>query len=445
MELAALHLKLNDRLPMGVCVVDAGYNVLYWNDFFADRIALRSEQVLGQSLLSLFPAEARYLKKKIHSVFVLNNASFSYWEHKPHVFPFSSSRPITGEETLMYQNIEFLPLDSEGGTVRSVCLLVQDVTELASYFQAEQQLSARLEQEHAALKAVNEKLSMAQNQLLQSEKMAAIGQLAAGVAHEINNPIGFISSNLQTMQDYAGRLLKLVAFYEKVTAKTGSETTQAMQRDMQQRMQFDFVRHDLTELLAESIDGIDRVAAIVKNLKSFSHVDNAEWQYASLVDGLENTLKIAANQLKYKVEIHRDYSDELPDVYCQPMQINQIFLNLLVNASQAMDAGGHLYLKVWQQDDHVFVEVRDSGSGIEPAHMNRLFEPFFTTKPVGSGTGLGLSLSYSIAKKHQGDILVHSVVGEGSSFTLVLPVHGSDSPSEETTANEFAAEGNESS
>jgi signal transduction histidine kinase len=435
MDYATLHLQLNNRLPLGVCVLDAEYQIQYWNDFFADRTGFSAEQAQGRNLLDLFPAQASYLRKKINSVFVLNNASFSYWEHKPHVFPFSTSRPITGEETQMFQNIEFLPLDVEDGVVQSVCLLLQDVTELASYFQAEQALSARLEQEHAALKALNDKLSMAQNQLLQSEKMAAIGQLAAGVAHEINNPIGFISSNLQTMQDYGGRLLKLVAFYEKIVGKMGTDTSRALQQDMQQRLQFDFVRQDLPELLTESVEGIDRVAAIVKNLKSFSHVDNAEWQYANLVDGLENTLKIAANQLKYKVEIHREYAADIPEVYCQPMQINQVFLNLLVNASQAMAQGGHLYLKVWPQDEHVHVEIRDTGTGIAPEHLSRLFEPFFTTKPVGSGTGLGLSLSYSIVKKHQGDIVVNSELGVGSSFTLVLPLKPAVEPSTDSAVS----------
>ena len=424
MDLPHLHLQLNNRLPLGICVLDAEYQLLYWNDFFSDRTGLKFAEVQGKNLLELFPQQARYLKKKIDSVLVLNNASFSYWEHQPHVFPFSSSRPITGEETLMYQNIEFLPVECDDSSVRTVCLVVQDVTELASYFQAEQQLSARLELEGVALKVLNEKLSMAQSQLLQSEKMAAIGQLAAGVAHEINNPIGFISSNLQTLQDYAARLLKLTAFYEKIVSKTGNETFLALQRDTQQRLQFDFVRTDLPELLSESIDGIDRVAEIVKNLKAFSHVDNAQWQAANLVEGLESTLKIAANQLKYHVEIHRDYAADLPDVYCQPNQINQVLLNLLVNAAQAMDHKGHLYLRAWQQDQSVCIEVRDSGPGIAPEHMSRLFEPFFTTKAVGSGTGLGLSLSYSIVKKHQGNIQVQSAPGEGASFIVCLPIAG---------------------
>lgn len=427
MDLPRLHLQLNNRLPLGICVLNAEYQVLYWNDFFTDRTGQNLAAVQGTNLLELFPAQARYLKKKIDSVLVLNNASFSYWEHQPHVFPFSSSRPITGEETLMYQNIEFLPIESEVSSVHNVCLVVQDVTELASYFQAEQLLSAQLEQEGAELKALNEKLSMAQSRLLQSEKMAAIGQLAAGVAHEINNPIGFISSNLQTLQDYATRLLKLTEFYEKVVNKTGNDAFLAMQRDMQLRLQFGFVRQDLPDLLKESIDGIDRVSEIVKNLKAFSHIDNAQWQYANLVEGLENTLKIAANQLKYKVEIHRDYAADLPEVYCQPNQINQVFLNLLVNAAHAMDQKGHLYLKAWQQEQSVCIEVRDTGQGIAPEHMKRLFEPFFTTKPVGSGTGLGLSLSYSIVKRHQGEISVQSEPGAGASFTIILPIAASES------------------
>lgn len=424
MDLALLHLQLSNRLPLGICVLNAEYQVLYWNDFFSDRTGQDMATIRGKNLLELFPQQSRYLKKKIDSVFVLNNASFSYWEHQPHVFPFSSSRPITGEETLMYQNIEFLPVETVDNVVTSICLVVQDVTELASYFQAEQQLSAKLEQERLELKALYEKLSMAQSQLLQSEKMAAIGQLAAGVAHEINNPIGFISSNLQTLQDYSARLLKLTGFYEKIVSKTGNETFLALQRDIQQRLQFDFVREDLPELLTESIDGIERVSEIVKNLKTFSHVDNAEWQPANLVDGLENTLKIAANQLKYRVEIHRDYAADLPQVYCQPNQVNQVFLNLLVNAAQAMDHKGHLYLRAWQQGAEVCIEVRDTGPGIAPEHMNKLFEPFFTTKPVGSGTGLGLSLSYSIVKKHHGDIQVHSTLGKGASFVVSLPISG---------------------
>jgi len=414
--------NLTAKLPLGVCVLNDQMEVLYWNDFFADRLNISSDDVKGQNLLTLFPNEAKYLKKKINSVFVLNNASFSYWEHRPHVFLFSSSRPITGEETLMYQNIEFLPLDVTDNKVKTVCMIVQDVTELASYYQGQKELSEQLSQEHNALQELNRKLEEAQNQLLQADKMAAIGQLAAGVAHEINNPIGFINSNLQSLEDYAVKLLKLVNFYEKVVHKTQNKTFIALQKDMQERMKYQFIREDMPELVAESIDGINRVSEIVKSLKAFSHVDSSEWQYADIVEGIESTLKIANNELKYNVEIHREYQQQLPKLFCQPMQLNQVFLNLIVNGAQAIVDKGHIYITVSATDNDYQVAIKDTGCGISKSAMNKIFEPFYTTKPVGQGTGLGLSLSYSIVQKHKGNLVVTSEPNVGTTFTVILPI-----------------------
>ncbi|MDP5141481.1 ATP-binding protein [Rheinheimera baltica] len=414
--------NLTAKLPLGVCVLNDQMEVLYWNDFFADRLNISSDDVKGQNLLTLFPNEAKYLKKKINSVFVLNNASFSYWEHRPHVFLFSSSRPITGEETLMYQNIEFLPLDVTDNKVKTVCMIVQDVTELASYYQGQKELSEQLSQEHKALQELNRKLEEAQNQLLQADKMAAIGQLAAGVAHEINNPIGFINSNLQSLEDYAVKLLKLVNFYEKVVHKTQNKTFIALQKDMQERMKYQFIREDMPELVAESIDGINRVSEIVKSLKAFSHVDSSEWQYADIVEGIESTLKIANNELKYNVEIHREYQQQLPKLFCQPMQLNQVFLNLIVNGAQAIVDKGHIYITVSATDNDYQVAIKDTGCGISKSAMHKIFEPFYTTKPVGQGTGLGLSLSYSIVQKHKGNLVVTSEPNVGTTFTVILPI-----------------------
>ncbi|SNY60336.1 His Kinase A (phospho-acceptor) domain-containing protein [Arsukibacterium tuosuense] len=421
MQNTALLSKLVSRLSLGICIVDQNYNILFCNDFFTDRLGILHQDAALPNLLELFPHEARFLKKKINSVFVLNNASFSYWEHRPHLFQFRSSRPITGEETLMFQNVEFFPLDVDAQQVNTVCMVVQDVTELASYYQAEKALSQQLEQEHVGLMELNKKLEAAQNQLLQSEKMAAIGQLAAGVAHEINNPVGFVSSNLQSLQDYNTKLFKLVQFYQKLFAKVNQPGYQALERDMLKRQQFAFISTDLPELLQESIDGLERVAAIVKNLKAFSHVDSSEWQYANIIDGLENTLKIAANQIKYKAEVHRLYQPNLPELYCQPMQLNQVFLNLLVNAAQAIEDKGDIYIEVAATESAITIAIKDTGVGIEKKHLQKIFEPFFTTKPVGTGTGLGLSLSYSILQKHKANLSVESEPGEGSCFTITLP------------------------
>lgn len=418
---ATLPQLLLDEMPLGICVVDRDCRVEIWNRFFADRTGLAAQQVVGQDLLQLFPGQAGLLRKKINAVFLLQNASFSSWEHQPHPFAFSSSRPITGEETLMFQDLQFLPVEHEGAIV-AVCLVLQDVTALASYIQAERALKAELESEHNALTVLNQKLEAAQNQLLQSEKMAAIGQLAAGVAHEINNPIGFISSNLQSLQDYSLKLLQLTDFYEKVVHKIASEKLYQVQRQKWQQLQYEFIKTDLPELLSETSEGVERVAAIVRNLKSFSHVDDSEWQYASVVTGLENTIKIANNQLKYKVQLHRDYQADLPDLYCQPMQLNQVFLNLLVNAAQAIEDKGDIYLSASADENELRLAFRDTGCGIAPENLKRLFEPFFTTKPVGSGTGLGLSLSWSIVQKHQGRIDVSSTPGVGTTFTVILPL-----------------------
>lgn len=414
--------KLASRLPLGVCVVDEYYQIIYWNEFFTDRLPTAKSDTQENNLLTLFPEAAKFLQKKINSVFVLNNASFSYWEHRPHVFDFSSSRPITGEETAMYQNIEFFPLDIEDNQVKTVCLIVQDVTELASYYQAQKCLSEQLEQEHTALSLLNKKLEAAQNQLLQSEKMAAIGQLAAGVAHEINNPIGFVNSNLQSLQDYNNKLLKLLNFYQKLTHKIGSAPYFTLEQDMLKRYQFEFICSDLPDLIRESIEGLDRVAVIVKSLKSFSHVDSSEWQYANVIEGIENTLKIAANQIKYKAVVLRNFQDNLPELYCQPMQLNQVFLNLLVNAAQAIEERGEISIDVSASDAEFIIVIRDTGSGIAASDLRKIFEPFYTTKPVGTGTGLGLSLSYSIIQKHKGEIKVSSVLGEGTAFTVILPI-----------------------
>lgn len=414
--------KLASRLPLGVCVVDEYYQIIYWNEFFTDRLPTVKSDTQENNLLTLFPEAAKFLQKKINSVFVLNNASFSYWEHRPHVFDFSSSRPITGEETAMYQNIEFFPLDIEDNQVKTVCLIVQDVTELASYYQAQKCLSEQLEQEHTALSLLNKKLEAAQNQLLQSEKMAAIGQLAAGVAHEINNPIGFVNSNLQSLQDYNNKLLKLLNFYQKLTHKIGSAPYFTLEQDMLKRYQFEFICSDLPDLIRESIEGLDRVAVIVKSLKSFSHVDSSEWQYANVIEGIENTLKIAANQIKYKAVVLRNFQDNLPELYCQPMQLNQVFLNLLANAAQAIEERGEISIDVSASDAEFIIVIRDTGSGIAASDLRKIFEPFYTTKPVGTGTGLGLSLSYSIVQKHKGEIKVSSLLGEGTAFTVILPI-----------------------
>jgi signal transduction histidine kinase len=288
------------------------------------------------------------------------------------------------------------------------------------------QRTAQFKQASEALQREIDERKQLESQLVQSEKLASLGQLAAGVAHEINNPIGFISSNLGALDGYFKQLQDMLDAYRRAEeAITSSEVIEHLAQ-LRERVELDFLREDIPLLIKESKDGIGRVGQIVKDLKDFSRVDaNQQWQWANLQQGIESTLNIVANELKYKADVVKEYQN-LPDIECLPSQINQVIMNLIVNASQAMGAQrGTITLRTGLEGETVSIEVADTGSGIEPDNLPKIFDPFFTTKPVGQGTGLGLSLSYGIVKKHQGDISVRSEVGVGSTFRVELPVRQS--------------------
>lgn len=284
-----------------------------------------------------------------------------------------------------------------------------------------QQANLQLLANNEELKQLNEKLESAQTQLLQSEKMASIGQLAAGVAHEINNPVGFVNSNLGTLGKYITSMLSVISAYETAEAKVSPNTCPEVS-EIKKTVDFNYLREDIPSLLKESQDGLARVTRIVQDLKDFSHVDESNWQCASIEQGMDSTLNVVSNEIKYKADVVKEYAG-LPFVECVPSQLNQVFMNLLVNAAQAIDKKGTITVRTGKSGDEVWVEVADTGKGIPAANLNRIFDPFFTTKPIGKGTGLGLSLSYGIVQKHHGRIDVKSEVGKGSAFRIWLPVH----------------------
>ena len=277
--------------------------------------------------------------------------------------------------------------------------------------------------EHEELKTLLRKVEDSQNQLLQSEKMAAIGQLAAGVAHEINNPIGFVNSNLGTLHDYVEQLLTLIDVYEQCETESADLPREKLAA-AKKEADLEFLRDDVRALLTESQDGLARVKKIVQDLKEFSHVDEAEWQDANINDGLESTLNVVWAELKYKAEVIREYGN-LPRVRCIAAQVNQVLMNMLVNAAQAIEEHGTIIVRTGVQGSEVWIEVADTGKGMPPEVKKRMFEPFFTTKPVGKGTGLGLSLSYDIiVKRHDGRFDVDSTPGKGTTIRVWLPVAG---------------------
>jgi signal transduction histidine kinase/DNA-binding response OmpR family regulator len=282
-----------------------------------------------------------------------------------------------------------------------------------------------LETQHTDLENAYNELKLVQSQVLQQEKMASIGQLAAGVAHEINNPMGFIISNLNTLKRYVEKISEYVtvqtAAVGRCSEKCGNTDILPEIAEKRKALKIDYIAGDLDNLIKESLEGADRVKKIVQDLKNFSRVDESEFKTADINAGLESTINIVWNELKYKTTLVREYGD-IPLTACNPGQLNQVFMNLLMNASQAIEKTGEIRVKTWLEDDHIKISVADTGGGIPEDIQKRIFEPFYTTKEIGKGTGLGLSIAYDIIKKHKGEIKVDSAVGKGTTFIISLPV-----------------------
>ncbi|HSW04477.1 ATP-binding protein [Aquabacterium sp.] len=276
-----------------------------------------------------------------------------------------------------------------------------------------------------ALTELNRKLQLAQDQLMQSEKLASIGQLAAGVAHEINNPVGYVFSNFGTLERYLADLFRMLSAYEEAEPLLSGTPAARRLAELRQEIELDYLKEDVPTLMAESCEGIKRVRKIVQDLKDFSHVDaRQEWEWTDLHKGIDSTLNIVNNEIKYKAEVVKAYG-VLPEVECLPSELNQVFMNLLVNAAHAVSKErGTITIRSGLSADgsQVWVDIEDDGCGIPKENLSRVFDPFFTTKPVGKGTGLGLSLSYGIVKKHGGQLDVDSEVGRGTRFRVSLPV-----------------------
>jgi PAS domain S-box-containing protein len=271
------------------------------------------------------------------------------------------------------------------------------------------------------LKATIE-LEEQQAQLIQAEKMASLGQMAAGVAHEINNPVSYVMSNLGTLDQYVSSLTPLLQLQRELISNPGGAHTELIERmgELWKQEEVDYLLSDMPELIEESLGGTRRIKEIAQSLRSFAREDTGEPQLVDVNTELASTLKIVWNELKYKCEVKRDFGP-LPPVSCHPTQISQVFTNLLVNAAQAIETRGEIRIRTRQEGSEVVVEIADTGKGMTQETLSKLFTPFFTTKPRGQGTGLGLSVSYGIIAKHKGRIDVQSQPGQGSTFTIRLP------------------------
>lgn len=284
-----------------------------------------------------------------------------------------------------------------------------------------EQSRATLEGKNRELEAALQEIERTQAQIIQQEKMASIGQIAAGAAHEINNPIGYISSNMNSLWKYAEKLAQFIEAQEQAIEKCSDVETKKSIVELKRQIKLDFVMKDFRDLISESLEGSTRVSKIVHDLKSFSRAEGSEAISADLNACIQSTINVVRNEIKYVAELNIHFGD-IPLVVCRPQQISQVVMNLLVNAAHSICDKGVITLVTSLVNDSVEISVTDTGCGISPQNIEKIFEPFFTTKEVGKGTGLGLAISREIVRKHGGELLVESEVGKGTMFTFRLPI-----------------------
>lgn len=386
-----------DCLQDIIVLTDDNGRVLRTNQKFTELSRKSYEQILGIKLTDTLADLAIILDEK------RTPANFEYF-HQP-----------TGR-WYWINTYEVDNLDCGTGTV----IAGHDYTELRELNRCLEESNLSLQQKRNELEEAYHQLKTTQEKVLHQEKMATIGQLTAGVAHEINNPVGYILSNMTTLTNYLRKLKQYVdAQSELIKTSITPEKTTSLQ-GLARELKIDFVLDDLDQLVSESIDGADRVKKIVTDLKSFSRADQGVLEECDINELLDACINIVWNELKYKTTLYREYGD-LSTLLCYPLQLNQVMTNLLINAAQAIENQGDITVKTWAEGGQLCIAVTDTGCGIPPEQIKRIFDPFYTTKDLGSGTGLGLSVSYEIVRKHHGEISVKSTLGGGSTFTVCLP------------------------
>ena len=335
------------------------------------------------------------------------------------------------------------PIFNEMDEIIYVDGIIQDISERKRAEDAIQELNEELEQRvidrtkelvatnldlrnvSSQLECAYSELKATQSRMLQQEKMASIGQLAAGVAHEINNPMGFIISNLNSLKKYIDKVTGFIKIQsESVERLSGNGAVHNILKDLNEQrksLKIDYILGDLDNLIKESLDGAERVKKIVQELKSFSRLDESDIKMADINEGLESTINIVWNELKYNTTVKKEYGN-IPQATCNLGQLNQVFMNILVNAAHAIESQGEITVRTSSDEDNIYITISDTGTGIPADKLNRIFEPFYTTKEVGKGTGLGLSIAYDIVKKHNGEIRLESEVGKGTTFTIIVPI-----------------------
>ncbi|HSV13361.1 MAG TPA: ATP-binding protein, partial [Tepidisphaeraceae bacterium] len=411
---------LIDNLPDHIFIKDAEGRYITDNISHAQFVGLSSpEQVVGKTVADFFPPE-------VAAKFAADDAAVV-----------NSARPLVSRVEVITEHdgsrrwvaTTKVPVrDAAGGVTGLVCIS-RDITDQVRADELLREQNVKLQDLARSERDAHETLKRAQSQMVQSEKLAGLGQLVAGVAHEINNPLSFVNNNVAVLQRDVGAIAKLLKMYRQADplVQAGNAELMSEIRDLCDAIDIDYTLTSIDELTMRSREGLKRIQQIVKDLRDFARLDESDLHEVDLNHGVESTVNIIRGRAKSKQVLLELDLHPLPPVACFPAKVNQVIMNLLANAIDACRDGGKVTISTHALDngDGVRVEVADTGSGIPPDVRERIFDPFFTTKKQGEGTGLGLSISYGIIQDHGGTIEVESKEGEGSRFTVTLPLHAS--------------------
>ena len=399
-----------DSTPLGIVITNENAIIEYANQAYCEIYGYKPEELIGQPFTIIVPPEKKDFWLDLHQKYLDGYKEIrGEWEvrHK-------SGRPIY----ILADAARIVGTDGK----RKKVTFVSDITEMIK---------------------LKEDARQSEVQLLQAEKMSSLGQMVAGLAHEMNTPLGFVRNNLELLEAKHNEVRELIAAYDKLRSQImyGTPNDVAMmlaQIDQLSQKVKNRVYEQAPLLYRNSIEGIDRIQDLILSLKNFSRVDEASFKLTNINENIESTLKIAGHLFKGGIQVIKEFGS-LPDVMAYPAQLNQVFLNLITNAVQAVDERtGRITIRTMQQGDSVVIKIADNGKGIPPENLKRIFEPFFTTKDVGQGTGLGLSIVYKIIEKHKGKIDVQSQVGKGTEFTITLPINPMQTPAMKSSTSPFA-------
>ncbi|MBU0650344.1 GHKL domain-containing protein, partial [bacterium] len=390
--------KILETLPVGIVIMDMNDQIQKLNSSALELLDARApEDVIGKKASTIFTSSAKSENE-------------------------AELKTFRGKKLLVMKSSITLKIRNEFVTIEAF----MDITETR---RSREELERLVEERTKEITHTNKKLQdeinerkQVQIQLLQSEKMSALGQLAAAIAHEINNPIGFINANLSSAENYLEKLINYIDQLEHINPEK-----QDLIKQYQNKYKIDFIKNDFKDLIKESEDGTERVKKIVGELKKFIYKEDKEHiTQININKEIDSTLNIVWNELRYKAEIIKEFDPDLPEIPCFTQQLNQVLMNILLNAGQAIKTKGTIKIKTYKQDKNIIIEISDTGQGIPEENLATIFNPFFTTKERGQGTGLGLSIANDIIKRHHGKIEVQSKLEKGSNFKIILPIQTSD-------------------